>query len=69
MLDWTLFMYPVKVDQGGLKKFYSKPQSSWTCDNLANNILDQYEILAEFKYLLQARENNLKVHKMTANKK
>ena len=43
--------------------------SSWACENITDNILDQYETLqCAVIYLQQTRENNLKVH-MTVYKK
>ena len=43
---------------------------SRACDNLTDNILDQYETLQyAVIYLLRTSENRLKVHKMTVNKK
>ena len=44
--------------------------SSWECENITDHILDQYETIQYVViYLQQTRENNPKVHKMTANKK
>ena len=37
-------MYLVWVDTD-LRMFYSKPLSSWACDNITDSVLDQYETL------------------------